>query len=364
MEESRGTSGLVVAGILVAVLLCGGALFFTRARQARDEEAEAVMKAERETQAAAAARERQDKLRAEQAAKAAANHGAEPDAAGTLQRLAQENDRLKERVAALEKELAAARDGSPLPGPPKDPAAETRSGEELTALFREVAKGGLMALHSKGKDLGELVKSLKAMGPAGLALLSEWLASEDTDERFLAAMMMDPSQGGMADPAHVPALVKALSGDESDLVRRMASHALAVAHNKDSLDALLNAMAGDKDWGVRVNSGYGVAKAGDPRGLEAMMTAYKNPDIGQYKLAVLGGLMDVAAPSTAPFFRDILDHDTDMTALLYSIQAVQSMKDQGSLDSLKNLIFNAKDNSIKGAAKKAYNEISGSDVYK
>ena len=97
-------------------------------------------------------------------------------------------------------------------------------------------------------------------------------------------------------------------------------------------------MGGDKDWGVRVNSAYGLAKLGRDDGLRMLVDAYTSSESpAEYRLGILGGLADVAAPSTAPLFRRILSDTTDMSYLLTAVNALGKMKDAGARADLERL---------------------------
>lgn len=213
-----------------------------------------------------------------------------------------------------------------------------------------------------GEKFLKLAEAVKGMGPEGIAYLAERLAKgENTATRFLAAALFEH----LADPAAAPSLVEALQGDPDALVRRMASHALAVAQMEKGYDALERAMIADQDWGVRVNSAYGLAKVGRPQGLDTLVKAYESEETpAEYRISILGGISDVAAPSTAPLFRRILAEKEDMTYLYLAINAIEKMKDRDSLEALAHLVSHAKEDSVKEAAKRAYNSIVGQEVYK
>ena len=178
--------------------------------------------------------------------------------------------------------------------------------------------------------------------------------SASATERFLAAALLE----GTADAAAVPALAEALKGDKDDIVRRMASHALAVLVAPAAEAPLRAAATGDADWGVRLNSAYGLAKLNHEDGLRILQQGYESPDTpAEYRPGILGGLADVAAPSTAPLFRRILGDTKDATYLLIAIHAVEKMKDAGSLPALQQLAQSSQPDLVKQAATKAIEAI-------
>lgn len=247
-----------------------------------------------------------------------------PAAAGKLESSESEIHRLKARVAELEKAPpAVVAPTSPAKAPP--PALEPR--------FKALVEKGFEALASP--DLKSFIEEIKARGPAGLAFLAARLREGSTSqERFLAAAAL----GALEDPAAIPALAEALAKDPDDLVRRMASHAIATKALESGEAPLRAAMNGDQDWGVRVNSAYGLAKLGRDDGLRLLETSYgSNETPAEYRLGILGGLADVAAPSTAPLFRRILSDTKDMGYLLMAVNALGKMKDVGSRAELERL---------------------------
>lgn len=276
------------------------------------------------------------------------------------------------KVAALEKAAAEAAKATPETTPagtasagtgetaPPTPQDKEAALARLAEQFKKVAKLGLAGVH--GEKANKLAEAAKELGADAINMLAERLTKgEDTATRFLAAALFEE----LADPAAAPSLVEALQNDPDALVRRMSSHALAVAQMEKGYDALERAMIADTDWGVRVNSAYGLAKNGRPQGLDALVNAYESPDTpGEYRISILGGIADVAAPSTAPLFRKILAEKDDLAYLYMAINTLEAMKDRGSLDALANLIVHAKEDSVKEAAKRAYNTIVGQEIYK
>lgn len=213
---------------------------------------------------------------------------------------------------------------------------------------------GLGAFQSP--DFGKLIQDFKASGKEGLDLLLKTLrTSTSATERFLAAAILE----GVGDPAAVPALADILKADTDALVRRMASHAIAVLGAPEGEAPLRGASTGDADWGVRVNSAYGLAKLKHDDGLRLLQQAYESPDTPpEYRIPVLGGLADVAAPSTAPLFRRILEESKDMSYLLMSIGALSKMKDVASIPTLERLAGSDQPEMVKQAAAKAVASIN------
>lgn len=269
------------------------------------------------------------------------------DAAAALK---EENRILKEKVAELEKAKAAALAPSK-PEPKAEP--EKPLPPQMKDLFAQLAEQGLGAFGSP--KFKEAVDAVKAAGRAGIEFLANILkTSKSATERFMAAALMESA----GDPAAVEPLALALKNDGDDLVRRMASHALAVLGAPAGEAPLRGAATEDPDWGVRVNSAYGLAKLGKDDGLRILRESYESADTpSEYRLAILAGLADVAAPSTAPLFRRILSDTKDASYLLVSIGALSKMKDVESIPALEKIAGSTQPEMVKQAATKAVDAI-------
>lgn len=290
-----------------------------------------------------------------------------------LRRLEEEKRMLQARNASLDKAAAEAKaagaggsgEGATTAGEGGDAGAKRTTPEapptpeSVAAGFEKLAELGLAAYGTE--PLMDLVKQVKTLGKAGLDLMAERLAKDErAGARFLVAAILE----ALADPAAVPALEKALKEDADSLVRRMASHAMAVMHPPEALPGLEAAMRGDADWGVKVNAAYGLAKAGRSEGVQEMLKAYRDPNVDAgVKPAVLGGLADVADPSTAELFREVLHSHREIGFEFMAIKALEKMKDTASLQDLEWVINNSPSHSVKEAAKAAFNTISGKQVY-
>lgn len=269
------------------------------------------------------------------------------DAAAALK---EENRQLKEKVAELERAKAA-----PVAPPKTDskPEPEKAAGPELKELFGKLADLGLGAFNSP--KFKEALEAVKAAGKPGIDFLANILrTSKSATERFMAAALLE----GAGDASAVDSLAHVLKGDGDDMVRRMASHALAVLGSPSAEAPLRAATAEDTDWGVRVNSAYGLAKLGKDDGLRILRESYESSETpAEYRLAILGGLADVAAPATAPMFRRILSDTKDASYLLMSIGALAKMKDAESIPALEKIAGSGQPEMVKQAATRAIETI-------
>jgi HEAT repeat protein len=265
-------------------------------------------------------------------------------------RLAEENRRLQGQIAILEQSKSA-----PPVTPKKDETAPAPkpAGPELKDLFAKLAELGLGAFQSP--QFGKTLEEVKAAGKPAIEFLANVLrTSASATERFMAAALLE----GAGDPAAIDSLALALKGDKDDIVRRMASHALAVMGAPAAEAPLRSATVDDTDWGVRVNSAYGLAKLQKEDGLRLLRDSYESTETPpEYRLPILGGLADVAAPSTAPLFRRILADTKDATYLLMSIGALQKMKDTESIPALQQIANSTQPDMVKQAAAKAIDAI-------
>jgi HEAT repeat protein len=265
--------------------------------------------------------------------------------------LSEENRKLQARIEQLEKEKVAAAKKEEKPS--AEPSPAPKEAVDYRELFAKLSDLGLAAFGDP-KFKGAL-EAIKAAGKPGIEFLTETLRkSKSASERFLAAALLE----GAADPSSVDALALALKNDDDDIVRRMASHALAVMATPSAETPLRAATAEDKDWGVRVNSAYGLAKLGKDDGLKILKDAYESADTPpEYRLPILGGLADVAAPATAPLFRKILADTKDASYLLLSIGALEKMKDAESISALQAIVQSTQPEMVKQRAAKAIETI-------
>lgn len=241
---------------------------------------------------------------------------------------------------------------APAPAPKAEPPAVAPS-PEVRDLFGKLVALGLGGF--RDPKFAETLQAVKSAGkPAVEYLMNAVRTSPSATERFLAAALLEAA----GDASAVPALADALHGDKDLLVRRMASHGLAVLASPEGEAPLRAAATGDADWGVRVNSAYGLAKLGKDDGLRLLQESYESPTTpAEYRLAILGGLADVAAPSTAPLFRRILSDTQDSSYLLMSIGAVEKMKDTGALPALQALLASTQPDLVKQRAAQAIEAI-------
>lgn len=264
--------------------------------------------------------------------------------------LQEENQRLSKRLEELERARStppAAASPAAAPKPEKPAAAS------VVDLFGKLVESGLAGFRSP--KFAETLEAVKREGTPAIGTLSEILKkSTSATERFYAAALLE----GAGDASAIPALATALQSDKDDLVRRMASHAIALLGTPAAESPLKRASTEDSDWGVRVNSAYGLAKMNNEAGLQLLRESYESPETPpEYRLAVLSGLADVAAPSTAPLFRKILSDTKDVSYLLASIAALEKMKDAESLPALQQLSTTSTSDIIKQAATRAVDAI-------
>ena len=233
------------------------------------------------------------------------------------------------------------------------PAAVEKPALELRDLFAKLSEAGLGAFRSP--KFAETLETVKSSGKPAMEFLMNILrTSSSATERFMAAALME----GAGDPTAVESLAFALKADKDDMVRRMASHALAVLGAPAAEAPLRAATVDDTDWGVRVNSAYGLAKLQKEDGLRILRDAYESSETpAEYRLAILGGLADVAAPSTAPLFRRILSDTKDASYLLMSIGALEKMKDVESINALQQVVNSTQPEMVKQAATRAIESI-------
>jgi hypothetical protein len=234
------------------------------------------------------------------------------------------------------------------------PAPTAKPALDFKTSFAALSKKGLAGYRSK--EMGELTAEVKTAGTNGVRMVIEQLQrSTSPQDRFLLVALLE----SVGDPLALPALNSTLKNDSDLMVRRMASHAAALIGTDAAAAVLRPAMLNDEDWGVRVNSAYGLAKLKQQDGLDTLQKLYSSAETpAEYRLAILGGLADVAAPSTGPLFRQILNDTTDAGYVLIAIGALEKMKDTQALPDLQRITASAKSDTIRQAAQRAIDSLS------
>jgi HEAT repeat protein len=248
---------------------------------------------------------------------------------------------------------------APAPPPPAPakvesaPSPAAKPAFDFKTSFAALSKKGLAGYQSS--EMRELTDGVKASGTNGVRMVIEQLQSSTSpQDRFLLVALLESS----GDPSALPVLDTTLKTDSDLMVRRMASHAAALIGSDAAVNVLRPAMLSDEDWGVRVNSAYGLAKLKQQDGLDTLQQFYASKDTpAEYRLAILGGLADVAAPSTGPLFRQILNDTTDAGYVLIAIGALEKMKDTQALPDLQRIAASSKSDMIRQAAQRAIDSL-------
>jgi HEAT repeat protein len=209
--------------------------------------------------------------------------------------------------------------------------------KEAAYLARRLGKEGI-------KKLGELLKS-----------------SESAAERFTIAMLLEE----LADPAAIPYLSVVLGSDSDTLVRRGCSHALAMIGTEQIIAPLLQAINNDADMGVRINSAFGLARINRQEGKEFLIQVYQDKNNQAFmRLAACQALSMVADRSMLEFFRQVRTEEKDIGYQLWIIQAYQKIGTQEVLPELLEMYQQSTDQTVREAARKAYNNIAGEELLK
>jgi regulator of replication initiation timing len=242
---------------------------------------------------------------------------------------------------------------------PKTQPEEKADAEKILAEFKKIAKSGLAAFASP--ETQKLVEKIKKLGDKGIEMLGEILLNDPSaNSKFLAAAIFEK----LKDTKAIQYLDEALKNDESDLVRRMAAHALAFMDNSETAPILERVMNEDKDWGVRMSSAFGLGKLGKKEGIDYLLKAYKESKVPIEKIAAFQSLALICDKSTAHVFRKILKKEKiEFGYKLAAIGVLEKMMDNDCLRDLEDIINGNDEESVKEAAKKAYNKISGQEIY-
>jgi HEAT repeat protein len=164
--------------------------------------------------------------------------------------------------------------------------AHAKTIAEVLSAIDALKKNGLAAFRSPGAT-SQLVSDLRALGDQGLEAVMAMLESEDEDERFLAAKLLEE----LGNPAAANALRKVALEDSSELVQNMASHALALMDDPSVIPALRELATSASGEGARVNSLFGLCKHGDAEGIRLAMQFMEGDASDQMKAALGTGIL-------------------------------------------------------------------------
>jgi HEAT repeat protein len=343
--------------LLLLIALCAGfgAGYFAGARRGAAESADRAAAAEREAGAARSALATREAEAAKLAARLADLENAAAGKAPGAPRAAPAAGAAAPPAPGSEAASAPLAPPAAAAGPAAGPSAD-----EAIAALRALAKKGLAAYGEIGPS--GIVDKMRALGPDGVAILSEMLRDPSSAQRFLAAAVLE----GLHDPSSIAALESA-TRDPDLLVQRMAAHALATLGTRDAVPALESAMNESKDPGVRANAAYGLAKLGEKSGIDALLEMWRAKDLDpSLRTPILGGIMDAGQPQFAPVFRPLIaDRSQEYTCRLMGILGAAKIRDPQAIPALESVIGNPEDHdSLREAAKKAVNEIKGEQVYR
>jgi hypothetical protein len=218
--------------------------------------------------------------------------------------------------------------GAPLPADRptigREPSPPGGSREALAASFARLASGGFLAV--QGPLGAEVLEQLRALGEAGIAFLAEELASESDERRFAAAAIAER----LADPALIEPLTAAALDDEAFIVRRMASHALALMGNESAGDALVEVLAAEtRDAGVRLNAWYGLATLGRKEAIERFGELLDSSGGEITADFVVDTALKVEDPRLYPALRAAYDHSAVTDGLRIAILRTLARDESG-----------------------------------
>jgi HEAT repeat protein len=156
-----------------------------------------------------------------------------------------------------------------------------------------------------------------------------------------------------------------LGSDSDTLVRRGCSHALAMIGTEQIIAPLLQAINNDADMGVRINSAFGLARINRQEGKEFLIQVYQDKNNQAFmRLAACQALSMVADRSMLEFFRQVRTEEKDIGYQLWIIQAYQKIGTQEVLPELLEMYQQSTDQTVREAARKAYNNIAGEELLK
>lgn len=268
----------------------------------------------------------------------------------------------RKRIEQLRGEVAALRAATSKNGAAdeEEPFGNDSDTGPTLAEFRnslnEVTGLGIAAFSSP--KTAELVKKARILGQEAIVEIGAvLLESQDATARFAAAAILEK----LGDPAAIAVLSQSLGTESDRLVRRMASHAIALIGDEAGI-AALQKLDDDSDIGVRINAAFGLAKVKAPGGLKAYQSFYDSPDTDEFlKVAMLGGFTLLKDPDAVPFLERVYFKSDDLKTKIIVVAALGETPGEQSADLLTRIIASEPEDSVFEAAQKAYKASTGLD---
>ena len=259
---------------------------------------------------------------------------------------------LRDKVGSAPERRRAEVDAPPVP----------RDAEDVRLEIVDLARTDGLGVYGAVEDDHPLLRELEAMGPPGIALLATLLRTGNDTERFVAAALLEK----LDDPAAIPALEEALFGDNHGniLIQRMASHALGKIGGEAAIPVLERTVAEGAEWGIRTNAAYSLAQMGRESGIDWLLDAYRTSDDAAVRGTLLGAMGRIGDRSYVPELHRALKEETEYSRRITAVGGIINASQASSLPVLEALIADPdEDAMIVHEAKKAYNEISQSEIY-
>ena len=183
--------------------------------------------------------------------------------------------------------------------------------EAVMALVEELKGQGISAFLQPGK-LSKLTSDLRALGKDGVKAVLGMLASEDENERFLAAKLLED----LADPAAAADLARVALEDSSELVAGMASHAVALMGDPGLAGVMRKILDGTERDNVRLNTMFGLVSVGEQKAIDESLAFFRDEKTPiAYKQAVGRGVLLLDKPHVKPIVDLIREQDPQSVAL-------------------------------------------------
>jgi len=181
--------------------------------------------------------------------------------------------------------------------------------------------------------LARLLKSHKVAVSAITGSLQDALTAEDEKVRELLVKALSD----LADPSTRAVLMKVVTDDSSDRVRRSATVGIGRVAHRDMVPALLKASEAEEDAGTLIALIQVLGELGDRRALPFLKKSLRAPE-SSVQAAALRAIGSFTDASLIPFYVERFRLSTSVEVRLTSLRSISGSGDRRALDVLMQAV--------------------------
>jgi HEAT repeat protein len=243
---------------------------------------------------------------------------------------------------------------------PAVPASADNADTAIERFHKYLADMAELRGRARGERTQQFLEELRAMGPAGVEVLTRVLGSNaSSDERRAAAQLL----GDLKAPGALPALMDVLGRDDDVLLRRTAASALRRLQTPDAAAAMQSLLSTPgEDRYVRMSAASGLAHMGRPQGTPALVQIFDEANAdGRGRDMAFRSLTTLSDDRTLAFMRRVVTSDAELTYRLQAIRYLATQGDRQAVSALQQVVHAPGEQpSIRDAAARALATIGGS----